>query len=113
MAGEAEGREITLHASRLTLHAYSQEALPEPSRIGGEIPVPPCEGGIQEGPDGPAAWHASASSKSPRRDNQIPRLVPQTDNGSSVVRGLVSTRRGSEGSGTNALFWPGACATRL
>ena len=24
-----------------------QETLPEPSRIGGEIPFPPCEGGIQ------------------------------------------------------------------
>ncbi len=33
--------------------------------------------------------------------------------GASVGRGLVSTRRGSEESGTNAPFWPGVCATRL
>jgi len=31
------------------------------ARSGGEIHVPPCEGRIQGGPDGPAAWHASAS----------------------------------------------------
>src|SRR5271157_3597651 len=104
MAGEAEGREITLHAPRLTLHAYSQEALPEPSRIGGEIPVPTSEGGIQSlsplakgiqgGPDGPAAWHAPASPRSPQWHNHIRCLVPHTGNGASVVRGLVSTRRG-------------------
>ena len=54
-----------------------------------------------------------ASPKSPRWDNQIPCLVPHTGKGASVVRGLVSTRRGSEESGTNAPFWPEACATRL
>src|SRR5208282_6733272 len=73
----------------------------------------PCEGRIQGGSDGPAAWHASASPRSPRWDNPIPCLVPHTGNGATVVRGLVSTRRGSEESGTNAPFWPGVCATRL
>ena len=71
------------------------------------------EGGVQGGCDGPTAWHASAGSRSPRWDNQIPCLVPHTGKGSPVVRGLVSTRRGSEESGTNAPFWPGACATGL
>src|SRR5271157_72514 len=74
---------------------------------------PPCEGGIQGGPDCPAAWHTSASPRSPRWDNPIPCLVPHMGKGASVVRGLVSTRRGSEESGTNAPFWSGACATRL
>jgi len=54
-----------------------------------------------------------ASPRSPRSDNPIPCLVPHTGNGATVVRGLVSTRRGSEESGTNPPFWPGACATRL
>src|SRR5271157_4241872 len=54
-----------------------------------------------------------ASPRSPRWDNPIPCLVAHTGKGTSVVRGLVSTRRGSEESGTNALFWPGACATRI
>ena len=32
-----------------------KEALPEPSRIGGEIPVPPCEGRIQGGSEWPGS----------------------------------------------------------
>src|SRR5271157_1792187 len=41
-----------------------------------------------------------------------PRPIRRGDKGvrAPVVRGLVSTRRGSEASGTNAPFWPGACA---
>ncbi len=35
------------------------------ARSGGEIPVPPYEGGIQGGFDGPAAWHAQASPRPP------------------------------------------------
>ncbi len=54
-----------------------------------------------------------ASPRSPRWDNPIPCLVPRTGKRASDVRGLVSTRRGSEASGTNAPFWPGACATKL
>jgi hypothetical protein len=54
-----------------------------------------------------------ASPRSPRSDNPIPHLVPRTGNGASLVRGLVSTRVGSEESGTNAPFGPGACATNL
>ncbi len=54
-----------------------------------------------------------ASPRSPRSDNPIPHLVPRTGNGASLVRGLVSTRLGSEESGTNAPFGPGACATNL
>ena len=54
-----------------------------------------------------------ACHRSPRWDNQIPCLVPHTCDGGTVVRGLVSTRRGSEASETNAPFWPGACATNL
>src|SRR5271157_558853 len=57
------------------------------------------------------AWRREPQS--PRWDNQIPCLVPHMGKGASIVRGLVSTRRGSEESGTNAPFWPGACATRL
>ena len=53
------------------------------------------------------------SPRSSRWDNQIPWLLPDAGKGMSVVRGLVSTRRGSEESGTNAPFWPGACATKL
>ena len=53
------------------------------------------------------------SPRSPRWHDQIPCLVPHTGNRVSVVRALVSTRRGSEESVTNAPFWPGACATRL
>ncbi len=54
-----------------------------------------------------------ASHRSPRWDNPIPCLVPHRGNGTAVVRGLVSTRRGSEELGTIAPFWPGACATNL
>ncbi len=54
-----------------------------------------------------------ASPRSPRWDKQIPCLVAHTGNGASVVRGLVSTRRGSEEWGTNAPFWLGSCATNL
>ena len=54
-----------------------------------------------------------ASPRSPRSDNPIPCLVPRTGNGSTVVRCLVSTRRGSEELGMIARFWPGACATNL
>jgi len=54
-----------------------------------------------------------ASRRSQRWDNQIPCLVPHTGNRVSVVRGLVSTRRGSEELGMIAPFWPGACATKL
>ena len=39
---------------------------------------------------------ALSSTRSPRWDNQTPCLVPHTGNRASVVRGLVSTRRGSE-----------------
>ena len=39
--------------------------------------------------------------------------VPRTGKGTAVVKGLVASRRRSEGSGTNAPFRPGACATRL
>ena len=55
----------------------------------------------------------SASSRSPRWDNPIPCLVPHTGNRATVIRGLVSTHRGSEMLGMIARFWPGACATRL
>jgi len=54
-----------------------------------------------------------ASPGSPRSDSAMPCLVPHTGNGAVVVRGLVSTRRRSEASGTNAPFRPGACATNL
>src|SRR5208337_4629868 len=54
-----------------------------------------------------------ASPKSPRWDNQIPCLVPHTGKGASVVKALVSTRRGSEESWMIAPFWPGACTTKL
>jgi hypothetical protein len=40
-----------------------------------------------------------------------PCLVLHTGKGTAVVRGLVSSRRGSEASGTNPPFRPGACAT--
>src|SRR5271157_1938408 len=53
------------------------------------------------------------SPRSPRWDNQIPCLLPHMGNGASGVRGLVSTRRGSETLGLIARFWPGACATNL
>ena len=53
------------------------------------------------------------SPRSPRWHDQIPCLVPHTGNGAPVVRGLVSTRRGSEELGMIARFWPGACATNL
>src|SRR5271157_2545120 len=84
-----------------------------PCESGDTIPFPPCERGIQGGYDGPAASHASASPRSPGWDNPIPCLVPHMGKGASVVRGLVSTRRGSEESVRNAPFWPGVCATRL
>ena len=42
-----------------------------------------------------------------------PCLVFHTGNEASVVRGLASTRRGSEELGMIAPFWPGACTTRL
>src|SRR5271157_2300357 len=54
-----------------------------------------------------------ASPGSPRWDNPIPCFVLHTGKRASVVRGLVSTHRSSEESGTNAPFWPVACATRL
>jgi len=58
------------------------------------------------------AWRASP--RSPRSDSPIPCLVPHTGIGASIVRGLVSTRRGSEELGMIARFWPGACcAARL
>jgi len=43
----------------------------------------------------------------------IPCLVPHTGNGASVFRGLVSTRRGWEESGTNAPSIPSALARGL
>ena len=88
------------------------EALPGPSRFGGELFVPPYEGGIQGGSGGPAASHAPASPRSPRWDNRRPCLASHTGNEAADVRGLMSTRRGSEGLVMIASFWPGACVTR-
>jgi hypothetical protein len=62
---------------------------------------------------GGRSYPGCASPRSPRWDNLMPCLVPHTGNGAPVVRGLVSTRRGSEEWGANAPFWPGARATRL
>ena len=56
------------------------------------------------------AWKHSQVTAMGQSD---PCLVPHTGNGATVVRGLVSTRRGSEELGMIAPFWPGACATRL
>src|SRR5271157_1808521 len=61
----------------------------------------------------PHMSHGGASPRSPRWDNPIPCHVPHTVNGASVVRGLVATPGAPEESGTNAPFWPGACAANL
>ena len=67
------------------IHRSGQETLPEP---------------------GPAPGHRDGTI------DPLPR-TPHTGDGAYVVRGWVSTRRGSEELGMIAPFWPGACATRL
>ena len=79
-----------------------QEALPEPVF---EVPGSSRVAAADRSLEAPAAG---------RRDGTIrSRASYPTGKGASVVKGSVSTRRGSEESGTNAPFWPGACATRL
>ena len=61
-----------------------------------------------------AAAHSLEASAPGHRDGMIrsPASYPHTGNGAPVVKGMVSTRRGSEELGMIAPFWPGACATR-
>jgi len=57
------------------------------------------------------AWRRQPQVTAMGQSDPLPR-TPH-GNGEFVVRGLVSTPGAPEESGTNAPFWPGACATRL